>query len=172
MESGLVRCLAQGSPHEHDRSDTYFRCSFYAAPPLSPFLPSLGLCSLLSLPAQQHKVLTLQLSNRFESLGQGCGKRQKVRGSVNGLFQSYLKSSWYGWWVCARQGFLKGSLWYKRGRKMRTRKETGLTLLWSVPGFKGNSRVSPGHGPGCGFNSRSQDSGREPATLKVSWTPS
>lgn len=26
--------------------------------------------------------------------------------------------------------------------------------------------MSPGHGPGCGFNSRSQDSGREPATLE------
>lgn len=35
-------------------------------------------------------------------------------------------------------------LWFECGRKMRTRKETGLTLLRSVPGFKGNLKVSPG----------------------------
>lgn len=34
---------------------------------------------------------------------------------------------------------------------MRSRKETGLTLLRSVAGFKGNLKVSPGHGPGSGF---------------------
>lgn len=31
---------------------------------------------------------------------------------------------------------------------MRTRKETGVTLLRNVRGFKGNLKVSPGCGPG------------------------
>lgn len=37
------------------------------------------------------------------------------------------------------------------GRKTRTGKETGLALLRSVPGFKGNLKVNPGSRPGYGF---------------------
>ena len=87
MESGLVRCLAQGSPHEHDRSDTYFRCSFYAAPPLSPFLPSLGLCRMGSRNDRKMSV-RVQASGQKVLRPESLRKRKDAPGLCKTLFPS------------------------------------------------------------------------------------
>lgn len=112
---------------------------------LSPFRSLLRLCSPLAHPPHQCEVPALPQRNRFAVPGPGMWKTANspclTEWGVSTLSQILLV-----WLVglCLVVFSERVFLWHECGREMRTGKETGLTLLRSVPGFKGNLKVSPG----------------------------